>query len=151
MGNDYIWDRSGEPDPEAERLERLLGGVDQLKPLQTQRVFGPAKGRWMGLAAAAAAVIAVAALLVRVQFQSGWAVAAMSGTPRINAERIGAEGRFPVGGLLVTDASSTARISVGKIGEVEVRPNTELRLVSAKTTPGCFPKMCSRTFSAAPA
>ena len=88
----------------------------------------------MGLAAAAAAVIAGAALLVRVQFQTGWAVAAVSGTPRINTEQIGAEGRFPLGGLLVTDASSTARISVGKIGEVEVQPNTELRLVSAKAT-----------------
>jgi hypothetical protein len=134
MGNDYVWDRSGEPDPEVERLERLLGGVDQLKPLETGRVFGPAKARWMGLAAAAAAVIAGAALLVRVQFQSGWAVAAVSGAPRIDARQIGSDGRFPVGGLLVTDASSAARISVGKIGEVEVQPNTELRLVSAEAT-----------------
>jgi hypothetical protein len=134
MGKDYIWDRSGEPDPEVERLERLLGGVDELKPLETHRVFGPARARWMALATAAAAVIVGAVLLVRVQFQSGWAVAAVSGSPRINAEEIGADGRFPVGGLLVTDASSRARISVGKIGEVEVQPNTELRLLSARST-----------------
>jgi hypothetical protein len=25
MNDDYLWDRSGEPDPDVERLERVLG------------------------------------------------------------------------------------------------------------------------------
>lgn len=134
MGDDYLWDRSGQPDPEVARLEQLLADVDTLPAMDSRRVFAmPRAARWMG-AIAAAAVIAGAVLLVRAQFQRGWAVAVESGTPRVGAEEFRAEGRLRVGAVLTTDATSKARISVGNIGEVEVQPDTELRLVSAKAT-----------------
>jgi hypothetical protein len=134
MANDYLWDRSGEPDPEVVRLERLLADADKLLAMDSSRVFAtPRAARWMG-ALAAAAVIAGAVLLVRTEFQGGWAVTVESGAPRVGPEEIRADGRLPVGAELTTDANSKARISVGTIGEVEVQPNTELRLVSAKAT-----------------
>ncbi len=129
---DYLWDRSGEPDPEVAHLERLLAGVDELPSMDPSRVFAtPRTARWMG-GIAAAAVIAGAVLLVRAQFQNAWTVAVESGTPRVGSEEFRADGRLRVGSVLTTDSASKARISVGTIGEVDVQPNTELRLVSAE-------------------
>ncbi len=53
MKDDYLWDKSGEPDPEIERLEQLLGGLrykrpdnelplPQTMPEQARRSFRPA-------------------------------------------------------------------------------------------------------------
>lgn len=134
MGDDYLWDRSGQPDPEVARLEQLLADVDTLPAMDSSRVFAMPRAARRMRAIAAAAVLAGAVLLLRAQFQGGWAVVVESGTPRIGAEEFRGEGRLRVGAVLTTDAASKARISVGNIGEVEVQPDTELRLVSAKAT-----------------
>ena len=40
MNDDYLWDRSGEPDPEIQQLEEILGTLRyQPKPLQLKRRF----------------------------------------------------------------------------------------------------------------
>ncbi|HEX8776085.1 MAG TPA: hypothetical protein VF735_21125 [Pyrinomonadaceae bacterium] len=61
MRDDYLWDGSGEPDPETERLERTLQKLrHQPKPLQLPAV--PARRQpFYGLAAAAAVVLLVLA------------------------------------------------------------------------------------------
>jgi hypothetical protein len=64
MNEDYLWDRSGEPDPEVEHLERVLGKYRyQSAPvspsLRSQLARRPA--RWMKLAAIAAAILIVLA------------------------------------------------------------------------------------------
>src|SRR5205814_7149860 len=61
-----------------------------------------------------------------------WEVASLAGAPRIEASRIGNTGRFKAGQVLETDAASRASISVGEIGQVEVEPNTRLRLIEAR-------------------
>jgi len=33
MSNDYLWDRSGPPDPDVERLERMLGRLRTTPPV----------------------------------------------------------------------------------------------------------------------
>jgi hypothetical protein len=62
MNDDYLWDRSGEPDPEVERLERVLVKYRyQSKPLGLAATY-QATGRrapWIGFAAAAAAILIV--------------------------------------------------------------------------------------------
>ncbi|HEY9141450.1 MAG TPA: hypothetical protein VIN93_11190, partial [Bryobacteraceae bacterium] len=64
MREDYLWDRSGPPDPEIERIEGELGSLryrfDRSLPGVRQR---PVRGRL--LAAAAAVLLAAAALLFR--------------------------------------------------------------------------------------
>jgi hypothetical protein len=64
MNEDYLWDRSGEPDPEVEHLERVLGKYRyQSAPvspsLRSQLARRPAG--WMKLAAIAAAILIVIA------------------------------------------------------------------------------------------
>lgn len=64
MNDDYLWDRSGEPDPEVERLERVLGKYRyQAKPISPalQTRLSERRGGWIALAAVAAAVLIVLA------------------------------------------------------------------------------------------
>jgi len=64
MNDDYLWDRSGEPDPEVERLERVLG-----KYRYQEKAMSPAlrsqlavrRGGWIKFAAVAAAILVVLA------------------------------------------------------------------------------------------
>jgi hypothetical protein len=75
MNDDYLWDRSGEPDREVERLERVLGKYRyQAKPLSPalHSRLSERRGGWIRLAAVAAAILIVLAGLwiFRVQNKS---------------------------------------------------------------------------------
>ncbi|HSS21752.1 MAG TPA: zf-HC2 domain-containing protein [Pyrinomonadaceae bacterium] len=63
-----------------------------------------------------------------------WQVARLAGAPTIGANRIDGNGRLAVGQWLETDGSSRAKIDVSSIGQVEVDPNTRIRLVETKPT-----------------
>ena len=63
-----------------------------------------------------------------------WEVVRLNGSPRIAASPIDARGRLALGQWLETDGSSRAQIDVGSIGQVEIDPNTRVRLVTAKPT-----------------
>src|SRR5258707_1350709 len=83
---------------------------------------------WVPLAAAAALVLY---LLARGE-RNAWDVTALAGRPLIGTTRLTASGRLRVGDWLQTDDSSRALIAVGRIGQVEVRPDTRVQLVVAK-------------------
>src|SRR5207244_1301597 len=63
-----------------------------------------------------------------------WEVARLNGAPRIGASRMDENGRLAVGQWLETDNTSRAQIKVGSIGQVEIDPNTRVRLVETKPT-----------------
>jgi hypothetical protein len=80
MGDDYLWDKSGPPDPEIARLERVLGTLKYAEkpasgaapearppaepvPIARARRFEPR--RWIPLAAAAALAAGFAAVILR--------------------------------------------------------------------------------------
>ncbi len=139
MSDDYLWDGSGEPDPEVERLERLLATLRSDRPApELPENLGLRKRSVLfrhsiQLAVAAAAVVLVIAgwFLLRRERPS-WEVVSLEGTPRIGSETISESGRLAVGQWLETDSSSRARISIGVIGEVQVDPNTRIRLLKAR-------------------
>ena len=85
---------------------------------------------WVPLAAAAALVVY---LLGRGE-RNAWDVTALAGRPLIGTTRLTASGRLRVGDWLQTDDSSRALIAVGRIGQVEVRPETRVQLVVASAT-----------------
>ena len=82
---------------------------------------------WVPLAAAAAIVL----FLVSRTGRTAWDVTALAGRPLIGTTRFAASGRLRVGDWLQTDDSSRALIAVGRIGQVEVQPETRLQLVAA--------------------
>jgi hypothetical protein len=66
--------------------------------------------------------------------KKSWDVASLNGAPQIESERIGDNGKLAVGEWLETDNESRAQISVGGIGNVEIEPNTRVRLVKTAAT-----------------
>ena len=89
--------------------------------------------RWLRWAAAFSLVagLSLAWYLMRPK-PAGWEVVRLDGTPVIGSTRVAGTGTIGVGQWLRTDASSRARIAIGTIGTVEVEPNSQVRLVSAK-------------------
>jgi hypothetical protein len=63
-----------------------------------------------------------------------WEVARIDGTPRIGTSRIDDKGRLAVGQWLETDGNSRAQIEVSSIGQVNIDPNTRIRLVETRPT-----------------
>jgi hypothetical protein len=141
--NPYLWDRSGEPDPEVLALETLLGQLRQQgapAALPDRPRPGLRVSTWtMGVLSAAAAVLLIAAAgwFVLERARNGWSVQTIAGTPVIDGMRPGdgrsaADVRLGIGEWLVTDGISRARIAVGQIGRVDVEPNTRLQLIEAR-------------------
>jgi hypothetical protein len=63
-----------------------------------------------------------------------WEVSSLAGAPKIGAEHIEGSGRLAVGEWLETDASSRAKINVADIGQVDIGPNSRVRLVGTRAT-----------------
>jgi hypothetical protein len=145
MSDDYLCDRSGDADPEVERLEKLLEEFRYRQPeLRLPETRPRPVGRGLGLAALAGlAAVLVAAVLYYERPERGrplappaptlpsWEVARIAGAPRVDQQTLLATGRLAVGQWLETDRSSRARIRVGTIGELMVGPDTRLRLLEA--------------------
>lgn len=68
MNDDYLWDKSGEPDPQIQQLEEILGTLRyQPKPLQLprQRNYRP----WLAIAATLVITLLAGGLWLRIQNQ----------------------------------------------------------------------------------
>lgn len=139
MRDDYLWDGSGEPDPEVERLEFVLGKLRLHRPApEWPRRVAQFPLPWLGagipLPAAVAAMLLLAAgvwvstrgprpIPESVPPGSAWDITSLEGRPM---------GRLRVGESLETDAASRAKMNVGAIGEMEIEPNTLVRLLAAR-------------------
>jgi hypothetical protein len=151
MKDDYLWDGSGEPDPEIQKLETSLGRYRHTQPappLEKIADSRPVKQhgnffslRWPYQLAAAGAVIVIAAavflvLRPRLAGNAGpsWVVARLEGTPRVGWHSLGEKsgrGKLGIGQTLVTDGSSRASITLDETGRIEVDAGSRLRLVTS--------------------
>ena len=144
---DYLWDRSGKPDPEIQKLESLLGNFRHDSPAPifpatvTERrwLFSPWRLRlFHALVAAAVAVAAIVAatfLMHRTKPSTllGWDVSEVQGAPRIGRKTLSSnEGtsRLAIGEMLETDSQSRASLQEDDTGKIQVDPSTRLRLLS---------------------
>ena len=99
MKDDYLWDGSGEPDPEVQKLENLLGryrhdqpapAFDKVAVERPARRWGFASFRFSFQIAAVAAVVLVGVatfLVIRARNRSNsgpaWEIARIEGSPRV--------------------------------------------------------------------
>jgi len=143
--HEYLWDASGEPDPEITRIEQLLGRYRQPTPLRALPSLGRA-GWWelllwsrMFRASAFSAGAALLLFLVcpwavrRVAYpQDSCGAFCLAGAPRINGRSMETSADLRSGGLVETDGSSQAEIRIGLVGRVTVLPNSRMRLVEMR-------------------
>jgi FecR protein len=142
MNDDYLWDRSGPPDPDVVRLEEMLGRLRsapkvpqiaevRLKPDSTDVAWSVRSLAPM-LAVAAAILLMIGQTYQSTRGAASWEVARLDGRPRIGVSALAGTGRLAVGQTLVTDAASRARVTVSTIGEVTIDPGSTMRLVETR-------------------
>jgi translation initiation factor IF-1 len=161
MSDDYLWDGSGKPDAEVQRLETVLGRFRHDRPapqfLERPGFFDRLR-LWFALpqlAAVAATILLVAGTWVVVHRSkpsaqlttktsvtrtseavapnAAWEVSRLKGTAKLGLGNLGKTGRLALGEWLETDSTSRVRIDVDAIGQVEVEPNTRVRLVETRS------------------
>ena len=136
--DDYLWDGSGEPDPDVVRLEGLLqryrhrGDLPSLPPRAPQRRFAVHAAMQILVTAASLMLVAAAAFFANAVRQAGWTVQSLAGAPVIAGSAIDGPARLPIGETITTDASSRARVDVGSIGVVDIEPNSRVRLMASR-------------------
>jgi hypothetical protein len=149
MKSNYLWDRSGKPDPEVQKLEACLAKFRFDRPAPEFPVIPvPKRQRWwerfserswnrtLSFSAVTAAVVllAVAGTWWYANSRPAYGVVRLEGRPRVGGTEIITRGRLAVGRWLETDAFARAEIAVGGIGRVEVGPNSRIGLVRAHAT-----------------
>ena len=152
--NDYLWDGSGPPDPEIQRLESLLSEFRrEERPLvlsAASPAAPPAKPLglliafpWLPRLAAAAVVLlafgvslffALRPAIAPPDTNTGWNVSNLQGTPQIGSRILSSSNattKLHVGQTLITDSVSRASLSENDLGEIQVDPNSRLRLLQS--------------------
>jgi hypothetical protein len=86
----------------------------------------------IAVAAASLLLVAAAAWFAFALRSSGWTVQSLEGSPTVAGTRIDSPSTLPIGGALVTDDRSRARIDVSTIGYVDVEPNSHVRLLTSR-------------------
>ena len=152
ISENYLWDGSGPPDREIQRLEGLLGKYRHNRPTPVFPQIIP-RGRWTlsslwmrplpffaGIAAAVAAITAISFLMQQRKpatvAAAGWEVSSVTGTPRIGTRTISGTkktSRLDVGQVLETDRQSRVSLQAEQVGQIEVEPDTRLRLLTMGT------------------
>lgn len=141
MSDDYLWDPAAAPDPEVQRLEALLRPKayrpEPLREVAWPRATRTPRTRVMRWSAIAAGTLLVAGGLYAARRATvhPWQVTAVMGAPAVR----GPDGSVTSGvlspyGVVETDARSGAALTVGRIGRVELGPDSRLTLVSVGAT-----------------
>ena len=150
MKDDYLWDGSGQPDPEVQKLETTLrryrhnqpvpafDQVAEMPSVKAPKRFFNLRFSFRLAAVAATLLIAVAVFYVVRQradrnLGPSWEVARLQGTPRIGWHSMGEKsglGKLGIGQTLVTDNSSRASITLDETGRVDVDAGSRLRLIT---------------------
>ena len=118
MNQDYLWDRSGPPDPEIERLERTLAPLRYRHRADLIRETARTPRAWW---AVAAAVVLSAVGLTQLSMpgapHTAWEVAGMQGAARYVRS----------GQLLHTGSGAQITLESENVGRIDLGPNSDLR------------------------
>jgi len=135
MSDEYLWDRTGPPDGEVERLERLLAPLGhatsgaQAASAAPVRAFPSPKPRRYWLAAAAALVLCAAGLLrydAPPPQTTPWQVESAEGAARVGGRSAAVAMPIRAGQTLRTEAASGLTLESSDVGQVDLGSNSEL-------------------------
>lgn len=128
--DDYLWDKSGPPDPFVAELEEVLGPLAHTPGPRLKRRSVVRSWAWP-IAGAAALLLAIGVSLVRPSPSNQWHADSLAGAPRLADAPLAGSARWALGAWLETDADSRAQISSKRIGWIKVNPGSKLKLTSA--------------------
>jgi len=127
MNDDYLWDRSGAPDPEVARLEQTLAPLRYRH--RSALALEPGRPRLWWAAAAAAVLAAVGAWQVslRPSPATAWQVAGLEGSVRLGGRRAEVSMALRRGQVLRTGRDSQITLQADQFGQIDVGADSELR------------------------
>jgi hypothetical protein len=127
MNGDYLWDRSGEPDAEVQRLEGLLGRyrTAAATPDFARVVVMRRPSRWPFAIAAAVMLCAIVGIIRLAMPRNGWRATESSGAASVPHSILRA-------GDVVTTGDGSVRLESRAVGVVEIGAHTTLRLVESR-------------------
>jgi len=125
MNDNYLWDRSGPPDPEIERLEELLAPLrHRARPAAVAARPRP----WRAMAAVAAVVLI--ALWIPKSHDApatGWAVSRVDGSARLGNTAAALDMPLRAGQSLRTARASELTLEDDDVGRIDLGPDSEIR------------------------
>jgi hypothetical protein len=128
MNEDYLWDRSGPPDPEVAHLEQTLA------PLRYRHRADMVSGvrdrpRIWWAAAAAILLCAVGAWQLKTppSQATAWQVASLEGASRMGSQDAAVAMQMRTGQLLRTGRDSQVSLQDDEVGKIDLGPSSELR------------------------
>jgi FecR protein len=138
MNDDYLWNGSGKPDREIERLETLLGRFRHrggpmeftaTAVIPTRRGF-----RWRAWALSFAAIAGVAIFAVlwlvpRFFPNPRWQIVSVEGAAKIGDASAQVKTRLPAGNWIETGDASRITLRVDGLGRVDMGPDSRLYLL----------------------
>jgi hypothetical protein len=128
MNEDYLWDRSGPPDPEVARLEQTLAPLRYRH--RADMVSGVRERPRLWWAAAAAGLLAAIAtwqLKTPPSQATAWQVASVEGASRMGSRDAAVAMAMRTGQVLRTGRDSQVSLQDDEVGKVDLFPNSELR------------------------
>lgn len=130
---DYLWDKTGPPDPDVERLERALGLYRYRGDGSARRRRAPRPWQWgLGLAAVFAAGVGIGWVALRLTLTAGpIEVQSVQGPVQIDRRAATAGATLAEGSWLQTQAAAKVQLRVGDIGHVTVYAHSRLGLEQA--------------------
>jgi len=140
MKDDYLWDRSGPPDPEIARLEKTLAPL-RYRPSQPARSFPnwprpavPRRHLW-SMGAAASVLIAVSAWQMSVlpTLPTGWQIAHMEGAARLGNRAAAVSMALGAGQVLRTGPVGDLTLEADAVGRLDLGPDSALRAASSRS------------------
>jgi hypothetical protein len=128
MSEEYLWDRSGPPDPETERLERTLG---PLRYRHRSELFRETPQRpriwWAAAAAMALAAAGLSQLAAPGARNTGWEVTNLEGAARMGDRSAALSMKVGQGQVLRTAGGSQISLQADDVGKIDLGPDSELR------------------------
>ena len=130
MNDDYLWDRTGEPDKDLAHLEKVLGILrwsgSEFRPSLSKDVPARPQKMWW-IAAAAALVVAIIGTAMLVH--------QMHTAHPLTSWKLSFSGEKPkpmhAGQLVETTATTSGTIQSEFVGRVDIQPDSRLRLLAA--------------------
>ncbi len=126
MSERYLWDRSGPPDPEIERLEQTLAPLGYRHRPELVRA-APPRLWWAAAAAAVLAAVALSQLAAPPTRTTAWQVTSLNGQARLGNQGAALAMLLRKGQVLRTGKASDLTLQADEMGRIDLGPESELR------------------------